>query len=560
MKLAAYTYLPDGKVDRVDYGNGVRSQLGYDDRGFTNRVQHYRVSPYQNYSARDYYRDTRDRIYAFKKSGDNSINPMENGRGDRFRYDEEGQLVEGWYNATDPANSGAGNTRYDGFSYDALGNRGPGNYVASRGLMDFTKKENGLNQYRAWWPYSYTNYDDDIGGTWGAPGAANGVLMQDGWITGGFDALNHPIAVWSPTYYGTVNYMWFGYDPLGRCVKRWVSGTGTDFYINPATYFNYDGWNLLQEGSNAWGPSRVYVQGNRVDEIVWSNNTSTGEQAFHHYDARGHCTLLTGSDGNILEQYEYDAFGWPYFYDANGNSIGAYDSVQNLWEGYSQFGNRFLFTGREWISDLKLYDYRNRMYQPELGRFMQPDPKEFGAGDYNLYRYCHNDPINKSDPTGLTPGEPFDTIDGAVLDVHNYINATSIRENREYGSVMYQGSDGKFYASEPFHGTGRKVNVGAHDDQSRVPDGRRIGDYHSHGDYSKEGPRGEPVRATQKEDRLPGGYRSDHASQPDKNRAADIHKKDSAYRTFLGTPGQGAKEYDGWGRERPILPTELKKP
>ena len=62
---------------------------------------------------------------------------------------------------------------------------------------------------------------------------------------------------------------------------------------------------------------------------------------------------------------------------------------------------RFLFTGREWLKDLKLYDYRNRMYQPELGRFLQPDPKHFTAGDYNLYRYCHNDPINRSDPMGL---------------------------------------------------------------------------------------------------------------------------------------------------------------
>jgi RHS repeat-associated protein len=62
---------------------------------------------------------------------------------------------------------------------------------------------------------------------------------------------------------------------------------------------------------------------------------------------------------------------------------------------------RFLFTGREWISDMRIYDYRARMYQPELGRFLQPDPQEFDAGDYNLYRYCHNDPVNKSDPTGL---------------------------------------------------------------------------------------------------------------------------------------------------------------
>lgn len=41
------------------------------------------------------------------------------------------------------------------------------------------------------------------------------------------------------------------------------------------------------------------------------------------------------------------------------------------------------------------------MYQPEIGRFLQPDPKEFLAGDYNLYRYCHNDPVNRTDPTGL---------------------------------------------------------------------------------------------------------------------------------------------------------------
>ena len=60
-----------------------------------------------------------------------------------------------------------------------------------------------------------------------------------------------------------------------------------------------------------------------------------------------------------------------------------------------------MFTGREWIVDMRIYDYRARMYQPELGRFLQPDPQEFTAGDYNLYRYCHNDPVNKSDPTGL---------------------------------------------------------------------------------------------------------------------------------------------------------------
>jgi hypothetical protein len=52
---------------------------------------------------------------------------------------------------------------------------------------------------------------------------------------------------------------------------------------------------------------------------------------------------------------------------------------------------------------LRIYDYRARQYQPELGRFLQPDPKQFDAGDFNLYRYCHNDPVNNTDPTGLMP-------------------------------------------------------------------------------------------------------------------------------------------------------------
>ena len=186
--------------------------------------------------------------------------------------------------------------------------------------------------------------------------------------------------------YGS-NYMWLWYDPLGRCVKRW-KGTGNQTPVSPITSFYYDGWNLIQEWTTATVPDRVYVHGNRVDEIVAS--AAGGNWLYHHYDARGHCILQTNASGGLQEQYDYDAFGWPYFYTAGGGSV-----PQSL------SGNRFLFTGREFLSDLRIYDYRNRMYQPELGRFLQPDPKQFEAGDYNLYRYCHNDPVNKNDPMGL---------------------------------------------------------------------------------------------------------------------------------------------------------------
>jgi RHS repeat-associated protein len=325
----------------------------------TQIIDHFNATLNQDYSWRSYTRDTRDRIISLRK-GYNPGNPLENGRGDRFRYDDEGELIEAWYNATDPANSGTGNTRYDGFAYDALGNRTRNNFVASRGPTSFYRRDNGSNQYSSWTP-SVIYHDDNYPG-WGPTG--NGVMMAEGSITASYNALNQPIAIWSPNVPAGA-FTWFGYDPLGRCVKRWVSDSG-DVYSNPATYFHYNGWNLLQEGNNAWGPARLYAHGNRVDEIVWSYNTFTGDQAFHHYDARGHCTLLTGSLGSILEQYEYDAFGQAYFYNAAGGA-----TLVNGQPG-SPFGNRFLFTGREWLTDLHLYDYRNRMYQPELGRFLRP--------------------------------------------------------------------------------------------------------------------------------------------------------------------------------------------
>jgi hypothetical protein len=49
-----------------------------------------------------------------------------------------------------PDTSPSSPTRTDNFTYDALGNRVRSNWVASRGWMDFARKDNGLNQYWSW--------------------------------------------------------------------------------------------------------------------------------------------------------------------------------------------------------------------------------------------------------------------------------------------------------------------------------------------------------------------------------------------------------------------------
>ena len=93
----------------------------------------------------------------------------------------------------------------------------------------------------------------------------------------------------------------------------------------------------------------------------------------------------------MVEKYQYDAYGKPSITDGSGNPLTA-----------TAYGNRFLFTGREYLAELNLYDYRNRVYSPDLGRFLQTDPERFSAGDVNIYRYCGNDPSNAVDPDGTT--------------------------------------------------------------------------------------------------------------------------------------------------------------
>jgi RHS repeat-associated protein len=101
-------------------------------------------------------------------------------------------------------------------------------------------------------------------------------------------------------------------------------------------------------------------------------------------------------DGNRLEKYTYDAFGWPTVVSWTGTAWD--DAHPRTWSNY---GNRFMFNGREFFAEMGVMDYRHRFYHPALGRFLQPDPTGFDAGDMNLFRYCGDDPVDGSDPTGL---------------------------------------------------------------------------------------------------------------------------------------------------------------
>jgi RHS repeat-associated protein len=185
------------------------------------------------------------------------------------------------------------------------------------------------------------------------------------------------------------NTMTVAYDYQNRQVSRTINGT--------TVYFIYDGWSLLEERDVTGNLVQKYVHGAQIDEILWKQNT-TGEVYYHH-DGLGSTIALTDETGAVVESYSYDAFGSVSIYDASNSALSA-----------SPRENRFLFTGREWIGEIGIYDYRNRIYSPELGRFLQTDPIRFDAGDVNFYRYVANNSIRWIDPNGLEKRDCFHTV------------------------------------------------------------------------------------------------------------------------------------------------------
>ena len=102
---------------------------------------------------------------------------------------------------------------------------------------------------------------------------------------------------------------------------------------------------------------------------------------YYHQDEQLNTTLITNRNGEIKNQYQYDAFG-------NG-----LETIEELF-------NRIRYTEQQYDQTTEQYYLRARYYNPKLGRFMQEDVYQ-GDG-LNLYVYCRNNPVLYYDPSGYS--------------------------------------------------------------------------------------------------------------------------------------------------------------
>jgi len=130
----------------------------------------------------------------------------------------------------------------------------------------------------------------------------------------------------------------------------------------------------------SWTTNKVYTLGGGdigyiIGEREFSGQNNTDK--WYHYDRLGNVMAQSNSSGSPSTYFDQDAFGNVLSGSANGYHLTTKDNH----------------------TDVGLYYFYQRWYDPVLGRFVKID---IIKSDLNLYSYCNNNPVKHTDLLGLS--------------------------------------------------------------------------------------------------------------------------------------------------------------
>ena len=169
------------------------------------------------------------------------------------------------------------------------------------------------------------------------------------------------------------------------------------------TYYNYDGsGNLRFERRGRTEINYIYdaggIRGMKVTVPTDDPSTYYASSEFYYVkDSLGNIRVILDKSGNIMVEYNYDAWGNFVAEKVREVSIGSVTvDLVSL--------NAFTYRGYYYDKESGLYYLINRYYAPTTVRFISPD--DVGYLDFesffgtNRYAYCLDDLVNYIDPTG----------------------------------------------------------------------------------------------------------------------------------------------------------------
>ena len=340
-----YGYDALNRIRHIRYGNGVETAYTYDGDGNIRTLETragenvllsfaYRYDGNGNRTAKTGMQATLGGITSEITAGNNALDLS-------YAYDVRGQLLEERRNGTSVC-----------YAYDKAGNRIRKTDVQGE-IRYLYNEKNQLVEEESPADRKQFSYDRQ-GGIIEEKNAAGTRLFS-------YNSRRQQTRV--ETENGSVQEN--RYDAEGLRFELLENGRRTSFVY-------HDGELLQEEGREEQGTS--YHLGAGMEAFRRGQ-----ELSYYHRDEQLSTTFITGGHGDVLNSYQYDAFGM---------SLGTTEKLNN----------RIRYTGQQYDELTEQYYLRARYYNPVAGRFMQEDVYQ-GDG-LNLYAYCGNNPVVYDDPSG----------------------------------------------------------------------------------------------------------------------------------------------------------------
>ncbi len=164
----------------------------------------------------------------------------------------------------------------------------------------------------------------------------------------------------------------YTYDGTGLRTSKNVNGTVTNQI--------WDGDQIALETNESGNIKNKYVRG---INLIYGEEELANKK-FYLFNGHGDVTQLTDISGNVIKDYDYDAFGNEKNPDVNDTNV-------------------YRYSGEYFDKETGTIYLRARYYDPGIGRFITEDSVRGTSNDplsLNLYTYCGNNPVNYVDPSG----------------------------------------------------------------------------------------------------------------------------------------------------------------
>ena len=139
---------------------------------------------------------------------------------------------------------------------------------------------------------------------------------------------------------------------------------------------------VTNDGILLYTDTYLYTEAGAPYELLRQQGGATNRY-WYAVDGRGNVVALTDVTGKVVDRYAYDSWGELTSDDGVNESV----PQQLRYAGY-------------WYDEkVSWYWLRVRYYDPEIARFLAPDPSQ--QDGVRTYAYVNNDPIDATDPSGL---------------------------------------------------------------------------------------------------------------------------------------------------------------